>query len=129
MTESPTKPNPVQYLLYSYGKTLPASMRDWVAHDLAGAGAGARTVIRFSIPCVLMLVPFWFVDADFLVKATMTLPIFIPFVYFSIALNKIYRRARLRWHGLDPDLVDQRARIREADLHREYLEKYGPRDR
>lgn len=128
MTDGARKPNPVQYVLYSYGKTLPASMHDWVANDLAGRGAALRTVIRFAIPCVLLLVPFWFIDTTLYVRASMTLPIFIPFVYFSIALNKIYRAARLRHHGLDPDLVDQLAREREADLHNDYINKYGPRD-
>lgn len=127
MTEGPATPSPLQYVLYSYGRTLPDSMRDWVAKDLAGRGAALRTVVRFSIPCFLMLLPFWFVDTTVLVRATMTLPIFIPFVYFAIALNKVYRRSRLGRHGLDPDLVDVLTRQREADLHREYLEKYGPR--
>ncbi|GAB3133923.1 DUF5313 domain-containing protein [Tsukamurella serpentis] len=117
-------------MLYSYGRrVLPPSMNEWVAQDLAGPRAGLRTVVRFAIPCLLMLLPFWFVDTSILVRANMTVPIFIPFVYFSIALNKIYRRARLRHHGLDPDLVDQIAREREADLHAEYIAKHGPRDR
>lgn len=129
MSNGPSKPNPLQYVLYSYGLTvLPPSMREWVANDLAGHRASLRTVVRFAIPCFLILVPFWFIDTSILNRMTMTLPIFIPFVYFSIALNKIYRRARLRHHGLDPDLVDVIAREKEADLHSDYIKKYGPRD-
>lgn len=130
MTDDRRKPTPWQYLLYSYGKkVLPPSMNNWVARDLAGPGAAWRTVVRFAVPCFLILVPFWFIPTTFLVKASMTFPIFIPFVYFAIALNKIYRRARLRHHGLDPDLLDVIAREREADLHADYIAKFGPRDR
>lgn len=129
MNDGRSKPNPLQYVLYSYGrKVLPPSMHEWVANDLAGPRAALRTVVRFAIPCFLILVPFWFIDTTFLVKASMTFPIFIPFVYFAIALNKIYRRGRLRHHGLDPDLVDVAAREKEADLHAAYIEKHGPRD-
>lgn len=129
MSNGRSKPNPVQYVLYSYGKkVLPPSMHEWVANDLVGPRAALRTVVRFAIPCILILIPFWFFPTTILVKATMTLPIFIPFVYFSIVLNKIYRRGRLRHHGLDPDMIDNAQRLKEAELHRDYLEKYGPRD-
>jgi hypothetical protein len=30
-------------------------------------------------------------------------------------------------HGLDPKLVDQRARQRDAHIHQAYIERYGPR--
>ncbi|MDF0530433.1 DUF5313 domain-containing protein [Tsukamurella sp. 8F] len=126
-----TKPNPLQYVAYSYGYTLPPEMNDWVRNDLAGRGAALRTVVRASIPCVLMLVPFLFIPTTLYVHMSMTLPILIPFVYFAIALNKIYRRSRLKRHGLDPDLVDERARIRDAAMHAEYAAKHGrplPRD-
>ncbi|MCS3779503.1 DUF5313 domain-containing protein [Tsukamurella ocularis] len=129
MNDGPSKPNPMQYVLYSYGRSvLPPSMHEWVANDLAGPRAALRTVVRFAIPCLLILIPFWFIDTSVLNRATMTLPIFIPFVYFSIALNKIYRRGRLRHHGLDPELVDVIAREKEADLHAAYIAKHGPRD-
>ncbi len=36
-----TKPGPLQYIGYCYGKRLPDSMREWVANDLAGPGASS----------------------------------------------------------------------------------------
>jgi Family of unknown function (DUF5313) len=57
----------------------------------------------------------------------MTLPILIPFVYFSHALNKVWRRHMLQVHGLDPDLVDERRRQRDAHIHDAYIKRYGPR--
>lgn len=43
-------PNFFQYVAYCYGKRLPDSMRDWVAHDLADHGAVRRHLIRMAIP-------------------------------------------------------------------------------
>ncbi len=40
-----SRPTAVQYIAYSYGRILPASMRDWVRNDLAGKGATARTMM------------------------------------------------------------------------------------
>lgn len=121
------RPTLIQYIRYCYGHPLPDSMRDWVRNDLAGKGATARMMIRVAVPAVLVLAPFWLIPASLYVHAEMTLPILIPFVYFSHALNKVWRRHMLRMHHLDPDLVDERARERNADIHRRYIERYGPR--
>ena len=79
-------------------------MRDWVRNDLAGKGAVRRHMIRVAIPAILVLALFWFIPASFYVHAEMTLPIFIPFVLFSHALNKVWRRHRLRNTGSTPTL-------------------------
>jgi hypothetical protein len=121
---APTKPSALQYIGYSYGKKLPDSMQDWVRNDLAGPGAARRMVLRWTVPCVLLLLPMWFIPASLYVHAEMTLPILIPFVYFAIALNKVWRRHQLQLHHLDPDLVDERARERLADERRAYEERY-----
>jgi Family of unknown function (DUF5313) len=122
-----TKPNALQYVRYCYGARLPDSMRDWVRHDLAGKGATARMMIRVAVPAVLVLAPFWLIPTTLDVHLSMTLPILIPFVYFSHALNKIWRRHMLQVHGLDPDLVDELTRKRDAHIHQAYIERYGPR--
>jgi hypothetical protein len=119
--------NVLQYIAYSYGRVLPDSMQDWVRNDLAGKGATTRTMIRVIIPAVLVLAPFWLIPTTLYVHASMTLPIFLPYVLFSHALQKVWRRHRLRQHGLDPDLVDELARKRNAHIHRAYIERYGPR--
>ncbi|HUE32445.1 MAG TPA: DUF5313 domain-containing protein [Mycobacterium sp.] len=122
-----TRPNAWQYIRYCYGHRLPDSMRDWVRNDLAGKGAAARMMIRVAVPAVLVLTPFWFIPTTLDVHLTMTLPILIPFVYFSHALNKVWRRHMLRVHNLDADLVDELARKRDAHIHQAYIERYGPR--
>ncbi len=102
-------------------------MRDWVRIDLAGKGASARMMRRVVVPAVVVLAPFWLIPTTLDVHLGMTLPILIPFVYFSHALNKVWRRHMLAVHGLDPELVDELARKRDAHIHRSYIERYGPR--
>jgi Family of unknown function (DUF5313) len=121
------RPNLLEYIGYCYGRRLPDSMRGWVRNDLAGKGAVRRHLIRVAIPALLVLTPFWFIPASFYVHLEMTAPIFIMFVLFSHALNKVWRRHRLQQHGLDPNLVDERKRKRDAHIHRAYIERYGPR--
>lgn len=99
-------------------------MIDWVRNDLAGPGASARMVLRWAVPCLILLAPMLFTPADWLVRATMTLPILIAYLFFSIALNRVYRRHRLAQHGLDPDLINKLEREKNADLYDEYHRKY-----
>ncbi|CAN5376677.1 DUF5313 domain-containing protein [soil metagenome] len=122
-----TSPNLWQYIRYSYGGQLPNSMREWVRNDLAGKGATRRMMVRVFIPAVLILLPFWFIPTTLYVHLSMTVPILIPFVYFSHALNKVWRRHMLRVHGLDPALVDELSRKKNAHIHQAYIDKYGPR--
>lgn len=124
---TPATPGPLQYVAYCYGKRLPDAMRDWVKHDLAGPGATVRMMIRVAVPAILVLAPIWFIPMSLYLHASMTLPIFLPFVYFSHALNKIWRRHMLAKHGLDPTLVDEISRRRNAHIHEAYQQRYGPR--
>jgi Family of unknown function (DUF5313) len=39
----------------------------------------------------------------------------------------VWRRHMLQVHNLDPDLVDERRRQRDAHIHQAYIERYGPR--
>jgi Family of unknown function (DUF5313) len=127
MSEGATRPNAWQYIRYCCGGRLPDSMRDWVRNDLAGKGATRRMMIRVAVPAVLILAPFWLIPTTLDVHLSMTLPILIPFVYFSHALNKVWRRHMLAVHGLDPELVDELTRERDAHIHQAYIERYGPR--
>src|ERR1700731_3734416 len=122
-----TTPNAWQFVRYCAGARLPDSMRDWVRRDLAGKGATRRMMLRVAVPAVLVLAPFWLIPTTLDVHLSMTLPILIPFVYFSHALNKVWRRHMLQVHRLDPDLVDELARKRDAHIHQAYIERYGPR--
>ena len=135
MTTDPTpsttatggRPTPLQYVAYSYGRRLPASMAAWVAEDLAGEGAVRRHVVRMAIPPLVVLAPLWLLPASLYVHLEMTAPIYVWALLMSLALNKVWRRHRLAQHGLDPNLVDVIKRKRDARLHEAYTERYGPR--
>ena len=64
-------------------------------------------MIRFAIPAILVLAPFWLIPTTLYVHASMTLPIFLPYLLFTHALNKVWRRHVLSRHGLDPELADE----------------------
>jgi hypothetical protein len=122
------RPNPVQYIAFSYGlMRLPASMRDWVAHQLAGKGAVRRFMLLAAIPPALVLAPFWLLPGPFYVRFEMTAPIYIWALLISLALNKVWRRHRLAQHGLDPNLVDKLRREKDAKIHEDYIRRFGPR--
>jgi hypothetical protein len=121
------RPNPAQYVAYSYGRRLPDSMRDWVSQDLAGPGAVRRHMIRMAIPPLLVLAPFWLLPASLYVHLEMTVPIYAWALLMALALNKIWRRHRLAQHGIDPNLVDVIKRKRDAHIHEDYARRYGPR--
>jgi uncharacterized protein DUF5313 len=122
-----TKPTPLQYVAYSYGRRLPDSMGRWVAEDLAGQGAVRRHMIRMAIPPLLVLGPLWLLPASLYVHLEMTAPIYIWALLMSVALNKIWRRYRLAQHDLDPNLVDVIKHKRDARIHEDYIRRYGPR--
>lgn len=122
-----TKPNLFQYIAYSYGRQLPDSMREWVAHDLADHGAVRRHMIRMAIPPVFVLAPFWLLPASLYVHIEMTVPIYIWALLIALSLNKVWRRHRLAQHNLDPNLVDEIRYKKNARMHEEYIRRYGPR--
>jgi hypothetical protein len=121
------KPNLWQRIGYSYGRRLPDSMRSWVARDLAGEGAIRRHMIRWAIPPLLVLAPFWLLPASLYVHVEMTVPLYAWSLVINLALNKVWRRHRLAVHGLDPNLVDVVNRRKQARMHEDYARRYGPR--
>ncbi|MDR3663405.1 MAG: DUF5313 domain-containing protein [Mycobacterium sp.] len=122
-----SRPNLGQYVAYSYGRRLPDSMRAWVQHDLAGAGALRRHLIRCAIPPLLVLAPLWLLPATLYMHMEMTAPIYIWAVLMAVALNKVWRRHRLAQHGLDPNLVDAVKSPRAQQMRDNYIRRYGPR--
>ncbi|WP_161897397.1 DUF5313 family protein [Gordonia spumicola] len=111
---SDDRPGPLQKIGYLLGRPLPASMRDWVLADLTGPGHVRRYLIRGLVPILPLLVAFWFIPGPLWIRGGMMLLILIPFVYFQIALIRVYRRHLLVNNGLDASLVDA-VQIRRAD--------------
>lgn len=127
MSAPSPKPGLLQRIAYAYGKVLPPAFDDWVREDLTGKGAQLRTVIRVSIPAILVVAPLWLIPASVGMHLAMSSLLLIPFLYFTHALDKIWRAHRLRQHGLDPELVNEKARRRDELVRDEYLRRYGHR--
>ena len=122
---SATHPGLLQKIGYLLGRPLPASMREWVRNDLTGPGHVRRYIVRGLIPLVPLLVGFWFIPGPLLLRGGMMLLILIPFVYFQIALIRVYRRHLLINNGLDAALVDA-VQIRRADaVADDYRQRFG----
>lgn len=121
------RPGPLQYIGYSFGHKLPDEMTDWVRNDLAGKGAVRRHMVRTAIPPFLVLAPFWLLPASLYVHLEMTVPIYAWAILMSLALNKVWRRYRLAQHNLDPNLVDEINREKNARMHEDYIQRYGLR--
>lgn len=117
----------MQYIAYCYGKVLPSEMDDWVREDLAGKGARLRNLLRVSVPAILVVAPLWLIPASVGMHLAMSTLLLLPFIYFAHALDKVWRAHRLRQHGLDPDLVDERDRQRDAQIRADYQRRHGHR--
>lgn len=120
-----TKPTLVQQVHYVFGGTLPPSMADWVIADLTGPGATRRYLLRFLLPVIPPLCLFMLLPGPLWMQLSMMSLLYVPHVYFTIALLTVYRRHRLAKHGLDPDLANQEE-IRRRDAERvAYERRYG----
>ena len=105
MTSLRTRPGPLQYITYCYGRSLPDSMRDWVRNDLTGDTATLRHLIRALVPYLpgsvgvffLLPGPLW------LRGAAALLPLLLALDY-SCAFRPMDRRRRLEQAGLPEDL-------------------------
>ena len=121
---SATRPGPLQKVGYLLGRRLPDSMRDWVLNDLTGPGHMRRYFVRGLIPLLPVLIVFAFIPGPPLIRGGMILLLLIPFIYFQVALVRVYRRHLLVNNGLDPKLVDA-VQIRRADeVADEYRQRY-----
>lgn len=120
-----TKPTPLQRIHYICGAALPDALTGWVVDDLTGPGATRRYLLRFLLPVVPPLCLFLLLPGPLWMHAAMMGLLYIPIVYFAIALVYVYRRHRLVQHGLDPDLADTAQRQRRADDRLTYERRYG----
>ncbi|NLG54347.1 MAG: DUF5313 domain-containing protein [Rhodococcus sp.] len=121
----PSRPTPTQYLGYTFGRTLPPELRDWVRRDLVGPGATVRYLTRFVLPSFLLLLLFLLIPGPIWIPLAMIALLVIPLAYFAIALMPIYQRHRLHQHGLNPDLVSERAQLRADDVRDDYERRHG----
>lgn len=120
-----TKPTVVQQVRYVCGATLPPSMSDWVIADLTGPGATRRYLLRFLLPVIPPLCLFFLLPGPLWMQLSMMALLYLPHVYFTVALLYVYRRHRLVRHGLDPALVNKEELRRRDEDRLAYERRYG----
>lgn len=125
MTSAPTTPSFVQRIRYVCGGTLPASMNEWVIDDLTGPGAARRYLTRILVPVIVPLCLFLLIPGPLWVGLAMMALLYLPLIYFTVALMYVYRRHRLVKHGLDPALADLRERQKGAAEREDYERRHG----
>ncbi|MFD3458727.1 DUF5313 family protein [Nocardia fluminea] len=114
---SDSTPDLWQRVRYITGGTLPPSMADWVLADLTGPGATRRYLTRFLLPVLPVLCLFLLVPGPLWIGLSMMALLYLPLVYFTVALVYVYRRHRLVSHGFDPELANEAER-RRAEVER-----------
>ncbi|WP_446222100.1 DUF5313 family protein [Nocardia sp. IBHARD005] len=114
---SNSTPNLWQRFRYITGATLPPSMADWVLADLTGPGATRRYLMRLLLPVLAVLCLFLLVPGPLWIGLSMIALLYLPLVYFTVALVYVYRRHRLVSHGFDPELANVAER-RRAEVER-----------
>lgn len=120
-----SQPTAYQRVLYLSGKKLPDAMQAWVRDDLTGAGASVRQVLRFVLPTIAVLSLFLLLPGPRWIPLAMMALLLIPVLYFSIALEPIYRRHKLLVHGLDPELLNLEQQRRADRIRRDYELRHG----
>ncbi|HLS78655.1 MAG TPA: DUF5313 family protein [Nocardia sp.] len=120
-----TTPTPLQRVRYVCGATLPPEMRDWVREDLTGPGATRRYLMRFLLPVIPPLCLFLLLPGPLWMALSMMALLYLPHVYFTVALLYVYRRHRLVKHGLDPRLAHLHEQQRRDEDRLAYEHRYG----
>ncbi|MFI5719291.1 DUF5313 family protein [Nocardia sp. NPDC051750] len=114
-----------QRVRYIAGATLPPSMHQWVIDDLTGPGAAPRYRLRILLPIIAPLCMFLLIPGPPWMGPAMMALLYLPLIYFTIALMYVYRRHRLAVHGLDPALADARERRKHAAERDAYERRHG----
>ena len=125
-TPTATTPEPTarQRLGYVLGRTLPTQLHPWVIADTTGPGATRRYATRCLIPLIPILAGLLLIPGPWIIRTGMVLLLFLPFVYFLLALKNIYLRHRLVSHGLDPHLLNTHKQRRLDQEQASYESRY-----
>ncbi|UZJ26461.1 DUF5313 domain-containing protein [Rhodococcus antarcticus] len=120
MAHGASRPGPVRWIAYAYGRRLPASMVDWVRNDLVGPHAFVRHLLRSQViyvPVFVLLLllpgPFWLAFLSFLLALLLSLT-------YAVIYMEQNRVRRLQAHGLPGDLESAKAqatRIADRDAY------------
>ncbi|MGI6798680.1 DUF5313 family protein [Gordonia sihwensis] len=116
------RPNPIQWVVYAYGGTLPESKREWVRNDLTGRTATLRHLIRSQFCFLpLYLVMFFAFGGEMWIRGLMVLLAVLLALIFSASYMDQNRVLRMRKHELGNSPLTQRQQAR-ADREKERYE-------
>ncbi|MBD8507713.1 DUF5313 family protein [Hoyosella sp. G463] len=125
MTSNATRPGPLQWIGYSFGRTLPPSMQDWVRNDLTGDWAVPRHLIRSMVPFVPIYALGFMLPGPLSLRAAVVLLGVLLALFYSAAYMEPNRARRLERHGLPKDLQNPKAEARHAREKQRYDAAHG----
>lgn len=106
------RPGPLQWIGYSFGRTLPPSMREWVRNDLTGDRAVPRHLIRSMVPFVPLFAAGFLLPGPIALRGAVVLLGVLLALFYSAAYMEPNRKRRLERHGLPTDLQNPRQQAR-----------------
>jgi hypothetical protein len=123
-----TRPGPLRYIAYSFGRTLPDSMREWVRNDLTGEHAILRHLLRSMVPFLPVFVGiFVFLPGPVALRTgAVALGVILALIY-SFAFMDLNRSRRLSQHGLPEGLESTRQARRREQARAAYERAYRHR--
>lgn len=122
------RPNPIQWIAYSYGATLPESKHEWVRHDLTGRTATIRHLIRAQFCFTpLYLAMYFMFDGAVWISLLMVLLAVLLALIFSAAYMNQNRVLRLQKHGLGNSPLTRRQQDNADRAKLRYDEVYAAR--
>ncbi len=104
------RPNPLQWIAYSFGAKLPSSMNDWVREDITGDHYFARHLVRAQVPFVPLYAAFLLFPGPLWLRASMVLLGISLALFYSVVYIHQNRARRLQKNGLPIDLDNDRRR-------------------
>lgn len=108
-----------------FGRALPAEYQQWVHDDIVNPGATRRYMLRWNLPLIPFLLLFFLVPGPIWMPISMMLLLLLPWAYFAVALMPVWQRHRLQQHGLSPELVGTKARMRAERERAAYERRFG----
>lgn len=118
-------PNPIQWLGYACGATLPDSLQEWVRNDLTGKWAGPRHLVRGLVPMLPVFGLFLLFPGELWLRAAMILLALLLAMFYILAYMPMNRAHRLTKHGLPADLENPARMSRRAAERAAYEARYS----
>ncbi|WP_405490994.1 DUF5313 family protein [Nocardia sp. NBC_00511] len=118
------RPNPVQWLGYTLGQTMPEDLRDWVRNDLTGTWAVPRHIVRQLVPMLPIFALALLLPGELWLRLAVILLGLLLALFYIVAYMPMNREHRLRKHGLPADLENPARASRRAAERAAYEARY-----